>query len=262
MVSLLTVISVGFLLGMRHATDPDHVIAVSTILSRHGSMRHAGLIGILWGLGHTITILLVGGAIILFNVVIPPRVGLIMELAVGLMLILLGVLTLTGVMQTISARLTPGPGGVVHSHSHQHAGVVHTHVHGHNPEMHLHFDEKPAGRFQTALDRIGLYQVVRPLVVGIVHGLAGSAAIALLVLATIRDPKWAVAYLVLFGVGTSAGMIVITAIIGAPFAFTSKRFVSFNRGLGVASGVISVAFGLFITFQIGFVRGLFTVRPH
>ncbi len=109
MVSLLTVISVGFLLGMRHATDPDHVIAVSTILSRHGSMRHAGLIGILWGLGHTITILLVGGAIILFNVVIPPRVGLIMELAVGLMLILLGVLTLTGVMQTISARLTPAP---------------------------------------------------------------------------------------------------------------------------------------------------------
>ena len=140
--------------------------------------------------------------------------------------------------------------------------VVHTHPHGHNPETHLHFDEKPAGRFQTALDRIGLYQVVRPLVVGIVHGLAGSAAIALLVLATIRDPKWAVAYLVLFGVGTSAGMIVITAIIGAPFAFTSKRFASFNRGLGVASGVISVAFGLFITFQIGFVRGLFTVRPH
>ncbi len=111
---------------------------------------------------------------------------------------------------------------VVHSHSHQHSGVVHTHPHGHNPDVHLHLDEKPAGRFQAALDRIGLYQFVRPLVVGIVHGLAGSAAIALLVLATIRDPRWAVAYLVLFGVGTSAGMIVITAIIGAPFAFTAN----------------------------------------
>lgn len=260
MVNLLTVIGVGFLLGIRHATDPDHVIAVTTIVSRHGSMRHAGLIGSLWGLGHTITILLVGGAIILFNIAIPPRVALIMELAVGVMLIILGVLTLTGFMQSISARLTPGPGGVVHSHTHQHSEIVHTHAHGHNPETHLHFEEKPAGRFQSALDRIGIYQFVRPLAVGIVHGLAGSAAIALLVLATIRDPKWAIAYLLVFGVGTTAGMIVITAIIGAPFAFTSKRFASFNRGLALASGLVSLAFGLFITFQIGFVRGLFTAN--
>ena len=98
MTNLLTVISIGFLLGMRHATDPDHVIAVTTIVSRQRSIRHAGMIGMLWGLGHTITILLVGAAIIMFNLVIPPRIGLTMELAVGLMLIFLGVINLTGMM--------------------------------------------------------------------------------------------------------------------------------------------------------------------
>ena len=104
--NLLTVVSIGFLLGMRHATDPDHVIAVTTIVSRQRTIRHAGLIGVLWGLGHTITILFVGAAIILFNLVIPPRIGLAMELAVGLMLILLGVLNLTGVTQWITNRFT------------------------------------------------------------------------------------------------------------------------------------------------------------
>ena len=107
MTNLLAVISVGFLLGVRHATDPDHVIAVSTIVSRQRDIRHAGMVGALWGVGHTITIFLVGLAIILFNLAIPPRVGLAMELAVGLMLILLGVLNLAGVTQWITHRFTP-----------------------------------------------------------------------------------------------------------------------------------------------------------
>ncbi len=106
MLSLLSLILVGFFLGMRHATDPDHVIAVTTIVTRRKSVRHAALIGVLWGLGHTITIFLVGMAIILFSVVIPVRVGLTMELSVGLMLILLGALNLTGVMRWISERFT------------------------------------------------------------------------------------------------------------------------------------------------------------
>ena len=113
-----------------------------------------------------------------------------------------------------------------------------------------------------ALQKIGLYQMLRPLAVGIVHGLAGSAAVALLVLTTIHDPRWAVTYLLVFGVGTIAGMIVITMAIGAPFAYTGKKFTSFNRGLAIVSGVVSVAFGLFISFQIGFVDGLFTSHPH
>ena len=262
--NLLTVISIGFLLGMRHATDPDHVIAVTTIVSRQRSIRHAGLIGVLWGLGHTITILFVGAAIILFNLVIPPRIGLTMELAVGLMLIFLGVLNLAGVMQWITNRFMPfhSHDGVIHSHTHRHGEDVYAHIHDHQPEMHLHLEQKPEGPFQEALARIGLYQLLRPLAVGIVHGLAGSAAVALLVLTTIRDPRWAIVYLLVFGVGTVAGMMLITMVIGAPFAYTGKKFTNFNHGLGVASGLISVAFGLLVTFQIGFVDGLFAANPH
>jgi len=264
MAVLLSIIALGFFLGMRHATDPDHVIAVTTIVSRQQSIRQAGLIGILWGIGHTITILIVGAGIILFNLVIPPRIGLAMELAVGLMLILLGILNLTGVMQWLTLRLTPAHdhSSVIHSHAHTHDGKTHTHVHGHNPEVHMHLESVPNSRFGMTLKRIGVYQFLRPLAVGLVHGLAGSAAVALLVLSTIREPRWAIAYLLVFGVGTIAGMMLITMAIGAPFAYTRKKSANFNRGLGVASGFISVAFGLFITVQIGFVDGLFTGAPH
>src|SRR6202023_2121071 len=98
MTAMLGIVLLGFFLGMRHATDPDHVIAVTTIVSRERTMLHAALIGALWGLGHTITILTVGSAIILFGLVIPPRVGLSMEMSVCLMLVLLGVLNLSGIM--------------------------------------------------------------------------------------------------------------------------------------------------------------------
>lgn len=263
MVSLAAIIGVGFLLGIRHATDPDHVIAVTTIVSRQRSIRHAGVIGVLWGLGHTITIVLVGTGIIVFNLAIPPRIGLTMELAVGLMLILLGVMNLTGTTRWITERFAPVPSpGVIHSHVHRHGDVEHVHVHAHLPEGPNDLDEKPEGLLPVLMQKMGLYQVLRPLAVGIVHGLAGSAAVALLVLTTIRDPGWAVAYLLVFGVGTIAGMMLITMILGAPFAYTGRRFSRLNRGLGLASGLISVAFGLFVTFQIGFVDGLFTGHPH
>src|SRR3981081_734250 len=107
MITLLSIMTLGFFLGMRHATDPDHVIAVTTIVSRQRSIRQAALIGILWGLGHTITILVVGSVIMLFGLVIPPKVGLTMELSVGLMLILLGILNLFGIMRWISETVTP-----------------------------------------------------------------------------------------------------------------------------------------------------------
>jgi high-affinity nickel-transport protein len=186
-----------------------------------------------------------------------------MELAVGLMLILLGVMNLTGATGWITQRFTPGPGvGIIHSHLHRHGEVEHVHVHAHTPEGPTDLDEKPQGLIPVVFEKMGLYQALRPLAVGIVHGLAGSAAVALLVLTTIRDPRWALAYLLVFGLGTIAGMVLITVILGAPFAYTGKRFVGLNRGLGLASGVISVAFGLFLTFQVGFVGGLFTSHPH
>src|SRR3974390_3695664 len=113
MISGLAILAIGFLLGSGHATDPDHVIAVSTIVSRERSLSKASLIGAFWGLGHTITIVAVGVPIILFNLVIPPRVGLTMEFAVSLMLILLGILNLNGVSQWLSEKFSPAHPQVV-----------------------------------------------------------------------------------------------------------------------------------------------------
>jgi len=266
-IGLFSIIALGFFLGMRHATDPDHVIAVSTIVSRHRSIKHAAAIGALWGLGHTLTILTVGGGIILFGWVIPARIGLSMEFSVGLMLILLGVLNLTGILQWITNNISPGhlhgPGGTVHSHAHSHGDYVHTHSHGHNPEAHPHeLTQNPLNWFDRHFGELGLYNAMRPLVVGLVHGLAGSVAVALLVLTTIRNPKWAIVYLLLFGIGTLAGMMLITGAMGAPFTYADKRFSRLNDGLRVASGLISLGFGLFIVYQIGFVSGLFTNHPQ
>jgi len=262
MVTLLSIIALGFFLGMRHATDPDHVIAVTTIVSRQRSIRQAALIGALWGLGHTITILLVGSAIILFGLVIPPRIGLTMELSVGLMLILLGVLNLSGILRRITETVTPLQ-SPQHAHSHGHGDYVHSHPHSHNPERHGHAENAtPVGWMDRTFGRLGLYQIVRPLAVGIVHGLAGSAAVALLVLTTIRVPTWAVVYLLVFGIGTVAGMMLITAAIAIPFTFSESRFSHLNRGLGLFSGVLSLAFGLFIVYQMGFINGLFARNPH
>jgi hypothetical protein len=265
LVDLLSVIALGFFLGMRHATDPDHVIAVTTIVARHRSVKHAALIGGLWGVGHTLTILAVGGAIILLGWVIPARIGLSMEFSVGLMLILLGIMNLTGIMQWINSNFSVPPAvhGEIHSHSHRHGDYIHTHPHAHNPEAHLHDPEHtPLNWLDRHFGGIGLYQLVRPLVVGLVHGLAGSAAVALLVLTTIRNPWWATAYLAIFGVGTIAGMMVITAAIGVPFAYAGRASQRMNWGIRVASGLISLGFGLFLAYQIGFVNGLFTGHPQ
>jgi ABC-type nickel/cobalt efflux system permease component RcnA len=262
MITLLSIIALGFFLGMRHATDPDHVIAITTIVSRQRSIRQAALIGALWGLGHTITILVVGSAIILFGLVIPPRVGLTMELSVGLMLILLGALNLSGIPRRITETVTPVQPSQ-HSHSPGHGDYVHSHPHAHSPEKHGHAETAtPVGWIDRMFGRLGLYQVIRPLAVGIVHGLAGSAAVALLVLATIRVSSWAVVYLLVFGVGTVAGMMAITAAIAIPFTFSENRFARLNRGLGLFSGVVSLAFGLFIVYQMGFINGLFTRGPN
>jgi ABC-type nickel/cobalt efflux system permease component RcnA len=270
MITLLSIIALGFFLGMRHATDPDHVIAVTTIVSRQRSIRHAALIGILWGLGHTITIFLVGSAIILFGVVIPPRLGLTMELSVGLMLILLGILNLTGFTRWITETFTPAAHGLDgeteahgHAHTHEHGDFIHAHPHQHGPERHGHAeDDTPVGWMDRMFGQLGAYQAVRPLAIGLVHGLAGSAAVALLVLTTIRDPRWAIAYLLVFGIGTIAGMMLITAAIALPFKYSQLRFARLNRGLALASGLLSIAFGIFIVYKMGYVNGIFSSHPN
>jgi high-affinity nickel-transport protein len=262
------VILLGLLLGMRHATDSDHVIAVSTIVARQRSTSSAAQIGSLWGVGHTVTITIVGGAIILFDLVIPPRLGLAMEFSVALMLILLGILNLTGLTRRVTAALTPGSGSgsgdaTVHAHVHTHSDYVHTHPHGHEPGRHGHGEtQTPLSGIDRLFGQLGVYQAIRPVVVGLVHGLAGSAAVALLVLATIRSPVWAVGYLMLFGVGTILGMMLITAAIAVPIVYSAGRFALFHRYLGVASGLLSLGVGLFLAYQIGLVDGLFTSTPQ
>jgi high-affinity nickel-transport protein len=259
----LPVIVLGLLLGMRHATDPDHVVAVATIVSRQRTTRSAALIGALWGVGHTATIMVVGGAIILFDVAIPPRVGLTMEFGVALMLIVLGILNVASPLRPLLASAAgPVRGAALHAHPHGHGDYVHTHVHGHDAQSHGHAESQhPLARLDRALGGVGGYRAIRPLVVGLVHGLAGSAAVALLVLAAIRDPLWASAYLLLFGAGTIAGMMLITVVIAVPFAFTAARFATVHRYLGVASGLVSLGVGLFLAYEIGLVDGLFTATP-
>jgi hypothetical protein len=210
MTALLAVLTLGFLLGMRHATDADHVVAVTTIVTQQRSLLRAARTGVLWGIGHTATILLVGGAIVALKVqisAIPARVGLSLEFAVAVMLIVLGLLTLAG-----------GERKVVDS-------------------------------------------TARPLTVGFVHGLAGSAAVATLPqVALIPNPLLAFGYLAIFGVGTIAGMLLITASIAAPSLLAVNRFAGLNRTLRIASGVASIAFGVFLVHRIGFVDGLFSAE--
>jgi high-affinity nickel-transport protein len=205
MLNLLLTFVVSLLLGMRHATDVDHVVAVSTIVSQERSMWRASRVGAVWGLGHTLTIFLIGGAIILFKLALTPRLGLSMEMTVALMLVVLGTLNL--------------------------------------------FDVRVgSGRAAT----------VRPFVVGAVHGMAGSAAATLLILPLIDDARWAVLYLVVFGIGTMAGMALITAAIAAPALYRPARMKRLERSIRLASGAVSVTFGLYLGYKIGFVDGLFT----
>jgi hypothetical protein len=205
-VTLLT----SLLWGMRHATDADHVVAVTTIVSRERSVRRAALIGAQWGLGHTLTLVLVGGAVVLFRLAITPRLGLSMEFAVALMLIALGVLNMTG-----------SRGGGAHP--------------------------RPT---------------LPPVVVGLVHGMAGSAAASIVVTTLIPDPRWAMAALVVFCVGTMLGMAFVTAAIALPSAYAGTRLARLEGRVRFAAGALSAVFGVYLAHRIGFVDGLFTAAPQ
>jgi len=270
----LSAAALGFVLGMRHATDADHVVAISTIVSRQRTFAAAGLIGALWGLGHTFTVSLVGLLIIVFGLVISPPVGLALELLVGLMLVLLGVLTLTGTMGRLVERFAPP-----HDHPHRHDGGAHAHAHDLAHELE-DLDGAVggaarggggsgmggAGPAQAAVHpgpfaRLGTFHVLRPVTIGLVHGLAGSAAIALLVLASVPDPLGQLVYLAVFNVGVITGMALITSVVGLPFVYASARFTRVHRALVLASGAVSLALGLLLIYQVGVVDGLFTGNP-
>lgn len=240
---LFSVVVLGFFLGMRHAADADHVIAIGTIVSREATVRSAARIGLLWGLGHSLTILVVGGAIVAFGLVVPPRLELGMELSVGVMLIVLGVVT-------VASRLCNRTGDGRHSHPHAHGDYVHAHPHGHGAGAHGHReDATPLARLDRRFRPGWAYESMRPFVVGVVHGLAGSAAVALLVAAAIPSLPWACAYLVIFGLGTVAGMMLVTAATALPFVY-APRAAALERSLGVAAGTVSVGFGIALIYRI------------
>lgn len=265
MIGLFSIIVVGFFLGMRHATDPDHVIAVTTIVSRQRNIMRAAWTGIFWGIGHTITIFSVGVGIILFNLEIPVRLGMSMELSVAIMLIFLGLMNVVSfrrLLPEISAAAHSND-SIVHSHVHSHGDYFHDHAHQHAADLppyeHQH---APLAFLDRAFGGSQLYQHVRPLAVGLVHGLAGSAAVALLVLATIPNSRWAIAYLLVFGIGTIAGMMVITMSIASTFYLVGRNREGFTRKLSLASGLISLVFGSVVAFEICVVHGFFSAHPH
>lgn len=279
----------GLLLGMRHATDPDHVIAVTAILSRERRLASAARIGVVWGLGHTLTVLAVGAAIIIFKLAVPIRLGLAMEFAVALVLILLGLGSVGGLVRKIASRLvgTRPPATeawvglpedlpedlVVHSHAHVHDGRPHRHPHVHQYSQHPHEYSGAAACAAAELHRehslapgaLAPFAARRPLLksfgVGLVHGLAGSAAIALLVLSAIPEPLWATLYLAIFCVGTIIGMGLITTAIATPLIVASRRMSSLHQRLVTGSGLLSFGFGLFLAYQIGIVDRLFVAAP-
>jgi high-affinity nickel-transport protein len=258
----------GLVLGIRHATDPDHVIAITTIVSRERRLFRAARLGLYWGIGHTVTVLAVGIAIIGFEMQVPLRVGLAMEFAVALVLVALGLraaghlLRIAAIRMGVISALPPSP-VVVHSHPHRHAGLgkeSHTHVHAHS----VAHEEAPAPHehLTDALSvRSGARTPLTALGVGLVHGLAGSAAIALLVLGAIPDPLWAVAYLGVFCLGVIVGMVMITTAISAPFVLASRRIAPFHEILALGAGLLSFGFGLILCYQIAFIDRLFGTSP-
>jgi high-affinity nickel permease len=224
---LLTTLGLGFVLGLKHALDADHVVAVTTITSRTQSLKKAARIGAFWGLGHTTTLLIAGIFVLALDLTIPHRLGLAFEFVVGIMLVGLGVRVLLRIRHD-----------KLHVHQHQHDGDVHTHLHSHasTPEhQHGHTSY----------------------FVGMVHGLAGSAALMLLVLATVRSLPLGITYILIFGAGTMVGMALITMLISLPFLATA-RLGKVNHWLNVGAGVASIVLGCATMLEIGMVQKLFT----
>jgi hypothetical protein len=229
------VLGLGLVFGLKHALDADHVAAVATIVSTHKSVRSSSVVGMLWGVGHTLALLVAGVAVIVLHLEIGARLAAAFELGVALMLIGLGA----------NALRTLVRGGKLHLHVHEHGGRIHVHPHLHDgapePEPHTHH---------------GVRLGARPLLIGIVHGLAGSAALMLLVLSTIPSPLLGVAYITVFGAGSIGGMMAMSAVVGLPARLTAGRFNRANVAIQAVAALFSLGCGLSMAYQIGVVAWL------
>lgn len=240
-VGLFALMGLGLVFGLKHATEIDHVVAVSTVVSEHRNVWRSALVGALWGAGHTLSLVVVGVIVLVFRVTIPQTVASWLEFGVALMIIGLGVLTVTRVLRRRSD---------VHVHRHSHDGESHVHIHFHenatNHETATSSHSSPAVH-SHAISKLGL----KPLVVGAMHGLAGSAAVSLLALTQVPSVSLGLVYLGVFGFGSTAGMVLMSGLIGVPFALNGRRLSGVSNGLQTAAGALSIAFGLWYAFHVG-----------
>jgi sulfite exporter TauE/SafE len=222
-ISTLGILMIGFALGLQHAIEADHLAAVSTIVSEKKSLFSASLVGGMWGLGHTISLFIVGALVVFLKLQISETAEARLEAIVGVMLIALGI----NALRKLFASQT------VHVHSHEHGEREHVHIHAH--------DDKIADSHH----RFSL----RSVLIGMVHGLAGSAALMLLVVPTIASPWLALTYILVFGVGSIGGMMAMSFLIGLPMHFTFKRFAILNKGLRLVAGCFSLLLGGYILYE-------------
>jgi len=233
--TIISLLGFGFVLGLKHALDADHLAAVSTIATEKRSLLGSSVIGMWWGLGHTISLLFAGVLVMLLHIQIGPRTEKALEFCVGLMLIVLGVNALR--------KLTRG--GTVHMHAHEHDGHWHVHPHVHEKQKH-----------DAPHTHHGLRLGARPLLIGMVHGMAGSAALTLLVLATISSTTVGLLYIAIFGVGSIGGMAIMSALFALPSKLSAQRFTRLNLLFRGIAGLASLGLGAFTVYDIGFVNHL------
>jgi ABC-type nickel/cobalt efflux system permease component RcnA len=243
-VGAFALLGLGLVFGLKHATEVDHVVAVSTIVSEHRSVYRSALVGGLWGVGHTASLLVVGVAVLVFRIAIPPTVAKWLEFGVALMIITLGAVA---VGRVLGKRASTH----IHRHLHTHTpdGDAHVHIHFHDSEAK---HEGVAPPHSHAISQIGF----KPLLVGAMHGLAGSAALTLLVLTQVQSVTLGLLYLGLFGIGSTLGMLLMSGLIGLPFAFSAKRISSLNFGLQTIAGALSIAFGLWYAYDAAIANNL------
>jgi ABC-type nickel/cobalt efflux system permease component RcnA len=239
-VGTLAILGVGLVFGLKHATELDHVVAVSSIVSQHRSVFRSALVGGLWGLGHSFSLLVVGVLVLVLRFAIPPSLATWLEFGVGLMIIALGVSALMRVWRR-KAKL--------HSHEHAHDGLAHVHIHFHE---HATEHRDKVSSHSHSVTRVGL----RPFLVGAMHGLAGSAALTLLLLTQISSAWLGLMYLALFGLGSAFGMLVMSSLIGLPFMLSGRKLSGLNYGLQAAAGCLSIAFGLWYAYAAGVISVL------
>jgi len=241
----LALLGLGFLLGLEHTLDADHLVAVSSLITRKTSIFKASLTGMVWGLGHTVILLVAGIIILALKIIIPKSIEMSLEFIVGIMIVVLGVNVL---FQLFRKRHKEDSG-----HSHMAGGHLHSHDHHHGNTHHVHTHSHDDARDHSS-DKHEHYH--QPFIVGIIHGLAGSASLMLLILASIESLWVGIAYIAIFGLGTLIGMAILGALMSLPFVLTSRNFEAWNRRIRFAAGTFSIIFGLYIMYKIAFLEGL------